>query len=128
MKFVLYTSNLNEPEYDPSIVCDIVRYARKENIKHSITGVLIFDGQTFTQYVEGHDDDVDRLFENIMFDERHKNVFVITVGTTTKRLYHKWELGFIDLTIQSDDSKNIISKDDLNPEAFHRLIDRFVIV
>jgi hypothetical protein len=126
MKYVLYTSVFDEFKYDPSIVCDIVLKARKENQKHNITGVLLFDGHVFTQYVEGENKDVDRLMENILFDERHKRVFIITVGETQQRLYETWELGYIDLSSLHDESKNVISRDDLNIKAFHKLIDRFV--
>jgi hypothetical protein len=127
MKFVLYTSALDQSKYDPSIVSDIIRHARKQNVKHSITGVLLFDGSTFTQYIEGQADGVDRLMEKILLDERHNRVFIITVGATQTRLYDKWELGYIDLTSQTSNPKNIISKKDLNVKAFHKLIDRFVV-
>lgn len=123
----MYTSDLNQSRYDASIVCDIVKNARKGNLKHNVTGVLIFDGHTFTQYIEGHENDVDRLIQNILSEERHKSVFVISEGTIENRLYEKWELGFIDLTSQPVNSDGVIAKSDLNPAAFHRLIDRFVI-
>jgi hypothetical protein len=127
MKFVLYTSVLDQTKYDPSIVSDIIKHARNENVKHGITGVLLFDGDSFTQYIEGQPDGVDRLMEKIMLDERHNRVFIITVGATQSRLYDKWELGYIDLTNQVSDPKNIVSKNDLNVKAFHKLIDRFVV-
>jgi hypothetical protein len=126
MKYVLYTSVLDESKYDSSIVSDIVIKARKDNQKHNITGVLLFDGHVFTQYIEGDNKDVDSLIENILFDKRHKNVFIIAVGETKQRLYETWKLGYIDLSSQEHESKNVISKNDLNIKAFHMLIDRFV--
>jgi hypothetical protein len=126
MKYVLYTSVLDKSKYDCSIVNEIVSKARNENQKHNITGVLLFDGLLFTQYIEGDNKDVDKLIENILFDKRHKNVFIITVGENQQRLYDSWELGYIDLRSLGEDSKNVISQNDLNIHAFHKLIDRFV--
>lgn len=127
MKYVFYTSVLDDSKYDSSIVSDIVFKARKKNQKNRITGVLLFDGHLFTQYIEGDNKDVDSLIENILLDKRHKSVYIISVGETQQRLYETWELGYIDLSGPEPGSKNLICKDDLNIKAFHKLIDRFVI-
>lgn len=80
MKFVLYTSVLNQEHYDVLAVPEIVRTARVENSIHGITGVLLFDGLNFTQYFEGDEATVDRLLANILRDKRHKNIVLVLTG------------------------------------------------
>lgn len=71
MKFVLYTSILNQEHYDVLAASEIVKTARTANSLYGITGVLLFDGLNFMPYVEVEAASVDMLLANILHDRRH---------------------------------------------------------
>ena len=80
---VLYTSEL-EPSVRVSAIAGIVRRARAWNSAHDITGVLVFDGGRFCQYLEGPADEVHALALRISADARH---------TAFRRLHAATRLG-----------------------------------
>ena len=67
---LIYTSELADSAH-PGCVADIVRIARNFNSQHDITGVLIFDGAHFCQYLEGPQQAVLNLSTQIESDKRH---------------------------------------------------------
>jgi hypothetical protein len=124
MKFVLYTSVLNQEHYDVLAVPDIVRTARVENSIHGITGVLLFDGLNFTQYFEGDEATVDRLLANILRDKRHKNIVLVLTGHQESRLYHDWGMGYIDISDNAIDIGGCIAAADFSVDVFKQKISR----
>lgn len=67
---LLYASEL-APAQSPTSVSGILRVARVNNARDSISGLLIFDGLRFCQYLEGPRENVLRLVAKIAADERH---------------------------------------------------------
>lgn len=66
----IYCSLLN-PDAPPTCVADIIRTARRRNAELDVTGVLVFDGQRFCQYLEGPAEKITHLVERIRLDTRH---------------------------------------------------------
>ena len=64
------------------------------NAVQRITGMLIFDGIRFCQYVEGSKNDVLALFERICADSRHAAVTLIHQGPVQERRFKKFSLAF----------------------------------
>lgn len=69
---LLYCSHL-APTAPFNAVPDIIRKARSFNSVNDITGVLIFDGRNFMQYLEGKQNTVMELMGRISQDNRHIN-------------------------------------------------------
>lgn len=124
MKFVLYTSVLNQEHYDVMAVPAIVRTARTSNSIHGITGVLLFDGLNFTQYFEGDEEAVDALWHNIQRDNRHKNIIVVLTGYQEGRLYDDWGMGYIDISDNDIDIEGCIAAADFSVDTFKQTISR----
>lgn len=124
MKFVLYTSVLNQELYDVLAVPDIVKTARVENSIHGITGVLLFDGLNFTQYFEGDADAVDALLDNILRDRRHKNIILVLTGHQETRLYDDWGMGYIDISNNQIDIEGCIAAADFSVNTFKQKISQ----
>jgi hypothetical protein len=124
MKFVLYTSVLNQEHYDVMAVPDIVKTARVENSIHGITGVLLFDGLNFTQYFEGDETVVDTLLANILRDKRHKNIILVLTGHQESRLYNDWGMGYIDISDNAIDISRCIAGADFSVNVFKQKISR----
>lgn len=127
MKFVLYTSTLNQDDHDVLDVPDIIRTARRQNEVHHITGVLLFDGLSFTQYIEGDDEAVDQLTQNILDDKRHKSIVIIATGQLQSRSFAEWQMGYIDISDQVDEAAHSVAHASLNINTFKSMVERYTV-
>jgi len=73
----------------------ICRQSRVNNERDGITGVLVFDGQAFCQFVEGSGPAVAALRERLERDRRHCDMHVLQFGRTPwPRRFTSWRLGY----------------------------------
>lgn len=108
---VVYVSRATQ-DFSEDELLDILRDSRPRNEEHGITGMLLYGSQNFIQVLEGESDSVDRLYENILADERHKDCKLIDYSEVQQRSFPKWSMGF-----------KLIDKDkDL--EGFSEFMDR----
>jgi hypothetical protein len=97
---ILYVSTL-APEAPLSVVSDIASRARLGNAERDITGLLIFDGMRFCQYLEGGQKQVLALLERIRQDTRHFNLQVLHHGELAARRFRRFSLGYC--MVEDDD-------------------------
>ena len=90
---MLYVSTL-EPTAQVSAISVIATRSRVSNALRCITGMLIFDGIRFCQYLEGSKNDVLNLFERIRDDSRHAAVTLIHEGPSHTRRFNNFSLAF----------------------------------
>lgn len=67
---LVYTSFV-APHCDETCVMEIVRRGREKNRQLNVTGLLIFDGLCFCQYLEGPKEPTLALMNEIRADRRH---------------------------------------------------------
>src|SRR5690349_4676931 len=72
---LLYTSFISA-DYDGTEVPNIIRQARRNNGSFDITGLLIFDGLCFCQYLEGPGQPLEALLAKLQADIRHFEIAV----------------------------------------------------
>jgi hypothetical protein len=111
---LLYISFI-APAAQLDAVGKIARQARDANAKVDITGLLVFDGERFCQYLEGPADDVGRLFERIEVDPRHRRVKLLHRGDSAQRRFHRFSMGFAsvedaDLLQRIDDQEGAAAR------------------
>ncbi|AVP58056.1 BLUF domain-containing protein [Pulveribacter suum] len=76
----------------------IIKAARAFNATHGITGVLLFDGERFCQYIEGAPGALDTLVRRIRRDARHKDVVTLLHEPLYGgRRYPSWSMAFSDV-------------------------------
>ena len=91
---LLYTSII-APGFGPGCVVDIVRVARSRNRALDITGVLVFDGWRFLQYVEGPQRSIAALTASLRTDPRHAGMIVLLDGPAPgPRRFNDWSMGY----------------------------------
>lgn len=87
----------------------IARHARQANAQVNITGLLVFDGERFCQYLEGPADDLGRLYERIEVDPRHREVRLLHTGKSNERQFRRFSMGFLSVdgaeTLERIDSR-----------------------
>lgn len=107
LKTYLYVSALASNE-DASCIGAILKTARQFNVIHGITGLLVFDGENFAQYIEGPPQAVDSLIVEIAKDHRHEKFSILAVKTSNdSRLFHSWAMGYKDVQIEQMDIESL---------------------
>lgn len=111
---LLYTSEIALEE-NPSCVADIIRVSRVNNKQNAITGVLIFDGLHFCQYLEGFRDAVLHLTDRISRDTRHILFEIQDQGSWNgKRRFPEWSMAYV-LAQDEDAIPSLTSPDIKSP-------------
>lgn len=87
-----FARELSEAEID-ALVAD----AAHRNEALGITGILTTAGRLFFQIIEGPRERVDGLFRQIVADDRHKNILLVsTADGVPHRLFPDWAMKRID--------------------------------
>ena len=97
LKRINYISNFSKDMSDWELE-ELASQAAKKNAEHDITGVLMAKGGVFFQIIEGPEENIDKLFSNILKDPRHEKI--ITLGIQLgdlKRLFPNWHMKEINL-------------------------------
>lgn len=94
---LLYTSEMRD-EFPAAEVGLLVERARRRNTVTDITGVLLFDGARFCQFLEGPEGAVLDLMRRIGADPRHRNVVRVHESAIDARRFKSWYLGYVQIT------------------------------
>jgi len=97
LKRIHYISSFVKDMSDNEIKV-LASQAAQNNVENDITGVLMAKGGVFFQIIEGPEENIDRLFTNILKDPRHEKI--ITLGIQIgdlKRLFPDWHMKEINL-------------------------------
>ena len=78
---------------DPS-VARILAKSRKNNAERGIVGGLFFGDGCFLQCLEGPDEAVDRLYERIRADSRHRDVTVLSRNVIARISFGAWSMKY----------------------------------
>ncbi|WP_339895618.1 BLUF domain-containing protein [uncultured Algibacter sp.] len=68
--------------------------AKANNLKHNITGVLIYKNQNFLQVLEGEETVIHETYKRIENDSRHKNIIKVINTTIEERIFEDYNFGF----------------------------------
>ena len=76
---------------------ELLETLREKNVKKGITGMLLYKGGNFMQFLEGEEHGVKTLFEKIKRDPRHKDIVPIMQDEIEKRIFESWSMGFANM-------------------------------
>lgn len=94
---LLYVSRAVNPESQEAIQA-ILASARQHNLNNGITGILCYGGGVFVQAIEGGRSAVNRLYNHIIEDPRHKDVELLHYEEITERRFGGWTMGQVNLS------------------------------
>lgn len=77
----------------PLLIDDLLAVSRRNNRACSITGLLVFSGGHFAQFVEGPKSSLDHLLQALRRDTRHDRFTLQCYDTTSERRFHDWAMG-----------------------------------
>src|SRR5450830_1737122 len=92
LSHLIYTSTMLNRE--PEVLEKILETARHINNLRSITGMLLYANGTILQVLEGDDEDVNKTFQSIELDPRHRDIFVVSKVEIPERQFSSWDMGF----------------------------------
>lgn len=93
---LLYASRAAAP-VAPEVIDSILEQSRKHNPELGITGVLCQGGDVFMQVLEGGRAPVNRLYNQIVRDERHRDVVLLHYEEVAERCFAGWTMGQVNL-------------------------------
>ncbi len=65
------------------------------NLRDGITGTLCFTRGVFLQVLEGDRSQVNRTFQRIYADKRHKDIMILGFKPIPKRAFERWAMAFV---------------------------------
>lgn len=93
----IYSSAATEPLTEAALD-SLLAAARRKNAGLGITGMLLYDGSTFFQVLEGPPEAVDRMYAHIAHDTRHHSVTQIIREPLPQRAFGEWSMGYCRTT------------------------------
>lgn len=91
LEAVVYTSRVSK-RIDPQALQALVSDAEAFNRAADVSGVLLFDGGRFLQYLEGPGEGVVQAYGRVRQAGLHTGIAEIAKGVTGKRLFRHWPL------------------------------------
>lgn len=82
----------------PEEMLAILRQSKANNPAHGITGVLCCSDSIYLQVLEGGRSAVNRLYNRIATDPRHKDVELLSYEQIGERRFAGWSMGQVNLT------------------------------
>ena len=109
MKSIAYVSVATVEMTDEDIAAILVQ-SRANNIRHDLTGALLYHQGRFIQILEGPDEPVAARFAAITADPRHRSIHVVSEEPIAVRQFPQWTMGFRPL--EDDAVKALAGYDD----------------
>jgi hypothetical protein len=79
---------------DDRDLLELLVQARARNLRNGVTGMLLYKNRRFMQLLEGDEEKVLKIFDNIKRDERHRNVDTLWRQYVQFRDFPDWTMGF----------------------------------
>jgi hypothetical protein len=114
------------PGIDDRAVDAIIRSARRRNPEQGITGLLVFGGGIFFQWLEGPRENVLHLMSLLEADPRHESVVLLSESEEVReRLFPDWDME----RVTPDDIRDVLedaldhAEDPKNAEVLRLLLE-----
>lgn len=91
---LVYVSFASNKRMHEDELKDILTKAREKNQQKDITGMLLYRNGFFVQALEGDKQAVEKTFEVIREDKRHRNLLVLYKNKISERSFKDWSMGF----------------------------------
>ena len=72
----------------------LLKRARERNKEYGITGVLLYIGGNFMQYIEGPKDNLDIIYKIIREDDQHTGLILVSREAIESRQFADWSMAY----------------------------------
>ena len=124
--YILYISSFKR-DYTADELNVMMDGFKENNKRDGITGVIIVGQRNIMQFIQGKEDVLDKTWQKIKTDSRHKNVRVLLIGEIELTLYKDWSLKYISEISGFDKDINYIEGSLLIQNKISNLLRNFYI-
>ncbi|MFG3447832.1 MULTISPECIES: BLUF domain-containing protein [unclassified Stenotrophomonas] len=96
LQAIAYTSQAI-PNLGSSRVDELTLRAAAHNRIAGVTGVMLFDGSRFLQYIEGPDDGMSVVYARIEYSRSHTGMVELARGRVAERQFPYWTMRWISV-------------------------------
>ena len=92
---IVYLSHLTSEMIDSGDqghIDEILERAYQYNAKNNLTGILLYKGGVFLQWLEGEKEDVEKLYGKICLDLRHERITLLIKQDAEERIFEHWSM------------------------------------
>ncbi|HAI74724.1 MAG TPA: bluf domain protein [Microscillaceae bacterium] len=108
---LIYVSR-RKPNCTEAELSKILDACTKNNPELGVTGVLLYSGEKFLQYVEGEYGQLMPLYEKIKQDNRHDEVRLVSIGPIAKKTFPSWQMGAKQVAFDNMEFDSVITNED----------------
>ncbi len=95
----VYSSASSQP-FSIEELAALLEVARSNNRTLNITGMLLYEKQSFFQILEGPSSAIDQVYRKIERDKRHNQITKILYHDIDQRVFERWSMGFADVRLK----------------------------
>jgi uncharacterized membrane protein (DUF373 family) len=103
-------------DWTPDELLSLLTECQTKNTDNNLTGILLYANETFFQVLEGEEITVNKVYDSIKKDTRHKDCTVIDTQPIKERAFPYWSMGFEK--IDASDLHNIKGMNDFFAKDF----------
>ncbi|MBL8506247.1 MAG: diguanylate phosphodiesterase [Methylobacillus glycogenes] len=118
LSILVYRSRLSRPLAQDEL-SNLVDKAAKRNQENGVSGILLFDGEHFFQYIEGPDKALKATYEHIRSDPLHHHVVTLLSDYAPSARFSNWAMQLIDARDHSNSIVEPISAGLTTPLPSH---------
>lgn len=96
MRHIIYICSAATKPSEQDLV-NLLDQARTRNKRHNVTGMLLYEEDTYMQVLEGSHSDVGDIFASIQRDKRVDRMITLVDEAIDERDFPDWHMGFKDL-------------------------------
>ena len=103
---LVYSSHAMLPNTESAraqAVDNLITKAKKHNLERNLTGVLMLQSGRFTHVLEGELSDIERTYERIAVDSKHRDIVILDVRQIPQRSFPGRPLAFLQRQTNSAD-------------------------
>lgn len=120
MYTIIYRS-VAQPYLDDLAVHSMLIKAQEKNEHLQVTGCLLYHNRIFIQLIEGDEDIIKDLFNDILTDDRHYQIDMLHSEFNQSRLFANWSMVFNNLD-------NPLGDVERKQELFKAIIHQSIVV
>lgn len=131
LKTIIYVSRLKIKQ-PISFLKEVLKKAQKTNQLLDVTGILLFDGTSFMQILEGPSDGVDQVYNTICNDTRHSQIIELLADYSPARYFCRKGMDFFDISDKKEDffqqicQLSTIDYEHLSNKRIFKFINKFI--
>ncbi len=111
---LFYVSTAVGPQ-TTTVTGSLLEHSRRNNQAEGVTGILCQGDGLYLQVLEGPRPAVNRIYQRIAGDTRHKCIELLTYEHITERQYGQWSMALVDLS--TTDPMVLMNHTDFDPYA-----------